>query len=100
MFIFIWNYVEGLTQNYHNGGGCAIISHDLKTAREYAMLFASTPEKRRAYFDSRDGDYDDALKPGGIEENCPIFTKDPDHTYELVGEQEEKLFIFADAGCC
>lgn len=97
MFIFIWKYVGDLTQNYHSGGGCAIVSQDLKAARKYARQFTTNEKKRDAY----EEDYDEALKPkGGIEERCPIFTKDPDDTYELVGDHEEKLFIFPDAGCC
>lgn len=88
MKIFIWENVEHLTTNWHNGGGLTVVAESLDAARE--LLRASVPEK------------------------CEAFTKDPNKTYDLFSsamrcsshctqcgdDPEPVVIVFPDSGCC
>lgn len=79
MQLYIWENVrEFLTDNYHNGGGLAIVAENLTRARELFLNESSSPDSRK----------------------CEILTCDPDHIYNVDAEAKEKVFIFPDAGCC
>ena len=72
---FVWEYVDGITSNYHDGGGVLVIAENLVAARE-------------------------ALgKEGGVKPTSEVFTQEPSWCFGVV-ESEPKVFIFADAGCC
>ena len=68
--VFIWSYVDNLTDNYHSGGGLVVIADNLEDAKILAM------EK-------------------GVKFDDEIPT-----VYELKDIVEDKVYIFPDAGCC
>lgn len=70
MKLFVWNYLIGLTDNYHDGGGLVIIAEDLVEAN---LLVTSETE---------------------FNEVLPL----PDLTRECEGPVYIK--VHADAGCC
>jgi hypothetical protein len=72
---------EGLTGNYHNGGGCVIIAHD----DEDAMRLVAEYNEGTMYSDER------------------IFVglEDLGDSYELNGGPAAGLVkVFPNAGCC
>jgi hypothetical protein len=71
--MFVWQYVEGLTNNYHDGGGTLVIADDLGSARE--LLKKEVPQ------------------------GSSVFKDDPSYMAPVMSE-EDKVFIFPDAGCC
>lgn len=71
MKLFIWEYLEEVSCNYHTEGGLVVVEDDLKSAVELA-------EKN---------------------EYVTIGDIEPDHVYD-VGIAEAKVLIFQDAGCC
>ena len=73
MKVFIWDFVEKLTENYHPGGGLVVIANNEQDARIIAM------------------------------EKGVVFSDEKPEVYKLDDEHlgsEDKIFIFADAGCC
>ncbi len=84
MKIFIFQEVKLLTDNFHSNGGLVIVAKDLESALNLAKNY--------------DGGYtwqDDKNPIKLNEEEIKNVI-----SYDLVGEHEEKLFIFPDAGCC
>ena len=76
MLMYLWENVgEGLTGNWHSGGGAVVISHDLEGARKL-------------------------LEKNGVSKGCEVFTREPDYKVRVEEEWEERIFIFPDAGCC
>ena len=73
--MYVWESVNELTNNWHDGGGLVIISNDLENARE--LLRQSIP----------------------LNKKCQALEIDPDYTASVVAEKDE-IFIFPDAGCC
>lgn len=73
MRMFVWEYVDGVTPNYHDGGGVVVIAEDVERARKLL------------------------LEDGGVQRS--EFTDEPDYSTS-VGTRKEKVFIFPDAGCC
>ena len=74
MKAFIWNRVEGATDNWHSEGGLFVVAPDLEEAR--ALLKSKVPLK------------------------CGAFGESPDHVLDLVGEEIPRVVVFPDAGCC
>lgn len=74
MKLMILEYVEELTDRYHSGGALVIIAKDIKRAKE---LISN----------------DKNIKPTERDWNEAII-------YELKNDEEERYFIFQDAGCC
>ena len=72
MKIFIWDRVNQCSDNYHPEGGVAVIAESLQRAVEIA----------------------NQLNGCNIQKN-----EMPDDVYEIKSD-EEKVFIFPDAGCC
>ena len=73
--MFVWENVnEGLTYNYHSGGGAVVIASS----------------KDEAY---------ELLKSDGVSDSSDVFTSEPSFTTSVV-DQDSKVFIFEDAGCC
>jgi len=70
MKIFIWEYVEELTDQYHSDGGLVIIAQDEERARQLAA--------------ERDVKFRD--------DEVPV-------SYDITAEKE-KVYIFPDNGCC
>jgi hypothetical protein len=72
--MFVWESVDGLTGNYHDGGGTLVIAEDLGTAREL-------------------------LKKNGVSAGSGVFKEEPSFVAPVMCD-EDKVFIFPDAGCC
>ena len=68
MKMFVWEYVNGLTSNYHDGGGALVIADNLESARK--LLGNSEANTQMPNFSA------------SVESN------------------ENRVFIFPDAGCC
>ena len=71
--MFVWENVDGLTGNYHDGGGTVVIADNLDAARK--LLEKQTGK------------------------GCSAMKDEPDYSAS-VGSDEDKVFIFPDAGCC
>jgi hypothetical protein len=75
MFVFIWDYLEMVTDRYHREGGLVVIAENITRALEMAnaqgVVFLS-----------------DELKP------------DLCYEIECSEDAEAKVFIFPNAGCC
>lgn len=75
MYLFIWEYVDNLTDREHSGGGLVIIGENLEDARKCL-------EKK-------------------VPQDCEAYTKVPDLVKELVDSPLKAMtYIFPDAGCC
>ncbi len=72
--MFVWDSVGGLTNNYHDGGGTVVIADNLEVARQL-------------------------LVKNGVAEASDVHTQAPNYTASVVSD-EDKVFIFPDAGCC
>lgn len=72
MRVFIWEKVNQCSNNYHSEGGVVVIADNLKRAVEIANQV----------------------------QGCDIQSSEmPDDVYSIIAD-EEKVFIFPDAGCC
>lgn len=79
MNLYIWNYMGGVTNSYHDGGGVVIISD--KPPREA--------------WDEHFPNYEDK-DAGGLGNKY----EDPDNHILVADTEEPQLFVFADSGCC
>lgn len=70
MKIFIFEYVENLTTNYHSGGGLAVVAADRAAVERIATASGLVL------------DWEEVVE------------------YDLREVVEERMFIFPDAGCC
>lgn len=73
MKVFVWQYINQLTDNYHSDGGLVVVAKDLERAHELA-------------------------RNEGVEFSEGELT--PTIEYNTDDSAEEKVFIFPDAGCC
>lgn len=75
MKVFIWEYANGATHNYHDGAGVVVFAETVVEARE-----------RRKSIVKADSD---------------VFVEDP-QVFDLSEEipEDKRVFIFEDAGCC
>lgn len=73
--MYVWESVNELTNNYHDGGGLVIISNDLESARELLKQSISLKSK------------------------CEALKVDPDYVTSVTAEKD-KIFIFPNEGCC
>ena len=71
--MFVWEDVDGLTHNWHDGGGAVVIADNLEVAREL-------------------------LRTNGVH-GRDVFVREPNFAASVAGE-EDRVFIFPDAGCC
>lgn len=79
MRLYIWNYLESLTENYHSGGGLVIC-----TDRSYDQVWLE-------------------IKPAGEDSQGDAFPTqlpEPDHMIEVSEGTEAFYEIFPDTGCC
>lgn len=74
MKIIIFEYVEQLTGRYHCDGGLVIIARDVERAKELIS--------KDKYINPTQEEWEKAF------------------IYELKEKQEERYFVFPDAGCC
>jgi hypothetical protein len=94
MNIYIWYGVANLTTNYHSGGGLVIVAPTLERARE---LLAAPADCEYPWHDA-DDDHTSSCRPERA--SASAMKDDPDVTYALQGDVEEKITVFPDAGCC
>lgn len=80
MKIFIWERVDMVTDSYHHEGGVAIIAKDINRAIETGL--ENFPKEH--------------LERSGKLENI----KTARYEEYSIKSDEEKIFIFPDAGCC
>lgn len=73
MKVFVWEYINQLTDNYHSGGGLVVVADNLADATFLA-------ENEGVTF---------------AQEEINTFIE-----YKTDDSAVEKVFIFADAGCC
>lgn len=45
MKIFVWQYVDGLTDNYHDGGGVVVVAESLERARQLVPALKDEPDR-------------------------------------------------------
>lgn len=84
MKVYVYPYMEKLTDNYHSGGGAVVM-----TDRDPKIVLQEHRQKTH--------DSDNADVP------CPQVEFPDDEPPPTVFESdatEEKVFIFPDAGCC
>lgn len=72
MRVFLWQYVENATNNYHSGGGVFVIAETEARARELA---------------------------NAIDGCCIGEYEDPTEVLDVLGGREV-VYIMQDAGCC
>lgn len=77
MKLYVYNYVGGMTNNWHSGAGVMMITDrdPVEVLREHAI--------------KGDPVYDDPFE----DPEKPDFVMDVD-------SDEERVFVFPDAGCC
>ena len=82
MKMYIWRYIEQVTDNYHDGGGVMIYTsrnpNDVWT--EYLKTLEEVP-----HYDVED-----------VRKSLP----EADVIIEGGADTEEQVFVFQDAGCC
>jgi hypothetical protein len=71
--LYVWRQVEGLTTNWHDGGGLAVIATTLTSAR--------------------------ALMRDHVTASCTALESEPDYTV-ATDAGEPAVFLFPNAGCC
>lgn len=81
MRIFVWEYIGPVSSSWHNSGGVLVIAESIDRAKtlvdELRLSNGITPK-------------DLASDPLG----------EPELQAELVGDHEERIMVFPDAGCC
>lgn len=73
MNIYIFEYENDITDNWHNGGGLAIVAKDTEQAQ--GLMDKERNREKKL-------DFEKAI------------------IYPLKGKHEPRIFIFPDAGCC
>mgnify|MGYP001157835008 CR=1 FL=1 len=73
MKIFIFENVSELTDRYHSDGGLAVIAKDRKHAEKMTV---------NVHIEITESEWEDVI------------------VYDLKHEEEPRMYIFPDAGCC
>lgn len=74
MKMFVFQYLNQVSDNYHPEGGLAVIAKDKEHVKELI--------KNEEYIEITYNEWDDVI------------------TYDLAGDVEPRIFVFPDAGCC
>lgn len=82
--IFFWDYVGGVTVNYHSGGAVVIIDVDLEHARERWRKYVGEPS-------DDDTGYENPLDPKALDEL-------PDRSFKI--DAPPIVLVYGDSGCC
>jgi hypothetical protein len=72
--MFVFQYNAQVSENYHSGGGLMVIAKDEEHVKE---LF-----ENEKYIKIEDDEWNSVV------------------VYELKNDEEPKIFVFPDAGCC
>jgi biotin-(acetyl-CoA carboxylase) ligase len=81
MKVFIWKRLEQVSTNWHREGGLMVCASSLERAREIVKEKVDVE------------DYGDPV-------DCDAKDLDPDITYTVTEDAEERVLVFPDAGCC
>jgi hypothetical protein len=84
--IYIFPYIDPITENWHSGGGLVIVARDLEQAQ--ALVNANAAERGIGAVALQNEEKEDD------NERIEMVT------YPLEGKHEARLFVFQDAGCC
>lgn len=74
MNIFIFQNIDQVSGHFHTGGSLAVIAKDKEHVEELIL--------EEEHIEITDNDWDRVI------------------TYELKNEEEPRIFVFPDAGCC
>lgn len=74
MKIYIFEYIEKVSNNWHGGGGVVIIAKNMQEAKKLA--------EEEDSLEIIESDWEEVL------------------TYRLLYKVNSRIFIFPDAGCC
>lgn len=85
MKLYLWQYLDQVSHNYHCEGGLVIVAKDRAHAKQ---LISEHNESERTSWDPDD----------------TVVVSDADwqkaHVYELADDSKPALYVFPDAGCC
>ena len=70
--VYVWEYLDGITDNWHHGGGALVVAESLDDAKAALIEESSLSE----------------------------VTDPPDFVGELVDDFPLQVMLFPDAGCC
>ena len=74
MKMFVFEYNGQVSENYHAGGGLMVIAKDKDHVNELI--------KKEEYIEIKDSEWEDVI------------------VYDLKNDEEPRVFVFPDAGCC
>ena len=77
--MFVWQFVDNITEEWHRGGGVLVIAENEGRAR--AMIATASEE-------------------GHAREGGPDYMGESPKVYLLADDWGETITIFPDAGCC
>lgn len=85
--LYIYKYVDGITTNYHDGGGLVIISASTPTEawRANNERIAAEHPSNKVYLDAET-----------IVQELP----EPDRVIEVPDSESDAVIVFPNAGCC
>lgn len=85
MRLYVWDFIEGITDNYHDGGGVVMM-----TARPVQEVWDE-------YRERLGNEWPDHSRPVDVRTTLP----EADYVSEVVPKENKELFrVFPDAGCC
>ena len=98
MFIFLWDDVDRVSENYHDNGGLGIIAASLEDARELLR----TPRERLLGYKGLGPDRTPiVLTETPVPQDCEAFVTAPDVILEIVdNERTPAVMVWGNAGCC
>jgi|SRR5579875_864282 len=74
MKMFVFQYLEQVSENFHAGGGLIVIAKDEEHVKELIL--------NEEFIEIKDAEWKDVV------------------VYELKNEEKPRIFVFPDAGCC
>jgi UDP-N-acetylmuramate-alanine ligase len=74
MKLFVFQYIGQVSENYHSGGGLAIVANDEEHVKELVQ--------KEEYIEVSEKDWEQVV------------------IYNISDNTEAKIFVFPDAGCC
>jgi hypothetical protein len=82
MKMFVFEYVDELTNSYHSGGGLAVVAEDMEHVDSLLVEASSEHWSSDANVRMTDDERSRAI------------------VYELAGLEEPRVFVFPNTGCC
>lgn len=97
MKLYLFPYVECVSDRYHSEGGLVVVANDKGHAARLIEAFPTTDKEAKAVGYSTYSPWERS------EENPPAVTAEEWEqvvVYDLAGKPEPAVYIFPDAGCC